>query len=65
MKDEVDKAKKQLRLDEDKNEEEMISQEEQIQRVETEVKLLRLKLKEKQQILSLCDLKKKEIGRKV
>ena len=47
MKAEVEKAKKQLKQDEEKMEDEMINQEEMISKAERDVKLLKLKVKEK------------------
>jgi acetate kinase len=65
MRTEIEKAKRRIKQGEEKLEEETINQEEEIGKVEHEIKLLKLRNKEAQQIISLSNLKIKELSRRV
>lgn len=63
MSKEVEKAKRALRTKEEKIEDIVSSQEDQIRQSGFDLKILEIKIKEKKQELSLSDLKIRELKR--
>jgi hypothetical protein len=63
MKKEIEKAKKRLHSNEEKNEEVVQIQEDDLKKEEHDLKILKIKIKELKQIGSLSSLKIKELSR--